>query len=278
MGYLEKIHEDFFTLLREREAKKEQKELDNREQKEKKALNSRRRTLHDLFYKKIIVPYHDKKIKEKKNLKKIIQKYIANFSDDDRKILLLLAIRNGSIESVKLLLGKKLDLNYSMSLEEFEQKSTDLMQRIPEKDGAIIAAQTNSLSAAFLPQERIPEEDGAIIAAQTNSLSAGSANTNKEDILLSPLKFAQNYKSLQIRFRQASPVLKATLQSEEKFGIKPDKSLTHQMLNQKENIDNRIQELLKSHLVSSASSDTLGGHDAMPPPPPPLFPQKRKNA
>jgi len=33
MGYLEKIHDAFFTLLRERETRKEQKKLDNREKK-----------------------------------------------------------------------------------------------------------------------------------------------------------------------------------------------------------------------------------------------------
>jgi len=244
-------------------------------------LNSRRRTFHDLFYKTTLAPYHNEKIKKKRNLKKIIQQYIGRFSDDNRKILLLLAIRNGSTASVKLLLGKKLDLDYYMTLKEFEQKSTNLMQCIPEKDRAIIAAQTNSLSAAFLLQH-IPEKNRATIVAQTNSLSADLvdraiiaslsadlADEYKENILLSPILFAQKYQSLQILVREASPVLNPLLNAEKKYINDPDNSLIHKMLNQKEkeNIDTKIQELLQSHSLSPASSDTLRGHNATKPPP-----------
>lgn len=51
MGILNKIHEDFFTLLRKIEAIKEQKERDNC-----------RRIMHKIFYKTKLAPYHNEKI------------------------------------------------------------------------------------------------------------------------------------------------------------------------------------------------------------------------
>ena len=99
--------------------------------------------------------YKEKRTQNKKELEKIIKENINHFTDDDRKILLLLAISNGSVESVNLLLGKdlsekKLNMDYSMNLLEANKSCEKLPSHIPAEDRDFIAQQFHCLQEGVI--------------------------------------------------------------------------------------------------------------------------------
>ena len=124
-------------------------------------LQQRREEFYNTRLKKSFEEYKEKRTQNKRALEKIIKENINNFTDNDRKILLLLAISNGSTESVKLLLEKdlsekKLDINYSMNLLEVTEKLTDLLERIPAEDPDVIIQQFYSLQEGVIAIQTPP--------------------------------------------------------------------------------------------------------------------------